>query len=286
MMLKIGEFAALTQVSIRMLRHYDELGLLKPTHVDWESGYRYYSLDQLPRLNRILALKDLGLSLGEVRLLLDDALSADEIRGILKLKQAQLRQHITEEQARLRRVENRLRYIDQEGQLPEAEIVIKQQAALHVISLSGAKWAGSLFQEAWMALKEHELTPSVRGALALYHGSMAYQRKGVRLREDWLVEAAYMVDEAVEANIQLPDKREMTVSHIPAYAQAASLISTKPDQERYLDALALWQWMAQHQYRLVAPTREIYLKRPRPPGTTDFLTEIVFPIEPIVQENS
>ena len=54
--LKIGEFSALAQVSIRTLRHYDEVGLLKPTHVEAQSGYRYYSVSQLPRLHRILAL--------------------------------------------------------------------------------------------------------------------------------------------------------------------------------------------------------------------------------------
>src|SRR5687767_871084 len=124
-MLKIGEFAALARISIRMLRHYDEMGLLKPAQVDSESGYRYYKLEQLPRLNRILALKDLGLSLEEIRWLLNDALSAEEIRGMFKLKQAQLYSLIMEEQARLRRVENRLRDIEHEGKLPENEVVIK-----------------------------------------------------------------------------------------------------------------------------------------------------------------
>jgi DNA-binding transcriptional MerR regulator len=101
-MLKIGEFAKRAQISIRMLRHYDDLGLLKPLHVDHDTGYRYYGLEQLPRLNRLLALKDLGLPRKELRLLQDNALSADEIRGLLKLRQVQLRQHINEEQERLR----------------------------------------------------------------------------------------------------------------------------------------------------------------------------------------
>ncbi|HTK05661.1 MAG TPA: MerR family DNA-binding transcriptional regulator, partial [Ktedonobacteraceae bacterium] len=57
-LLKIGEFARVGQVSIVTLRHYDQYGLLKPNALDPETGYRYYSLEQLPRLNRILALKD------------------------------------------------------------------------------------------------------------------------------------------------------------------------------------------------------------------------------------
>ena len=65
-MLKIGDFARLSQVSVVALRHYDEIGLLRPVKVDPFTGYRYYSTDQLPRLNRILALKDLGFSLEQI----------------------------------------------------------------------------------------------------------------------------------------------------------------------------------------------------------------------------
>ena len=62
-MLKIGEFARMGQVSIATLRHYDQCGLLKPNELDPDTGYRYYSLDQLARLNRILAFKELGFPL-------------------------------------------------------------------------------------------------------------------------------------------------------------------------------------------------------------------------------
>ena len=65
-MLKIGEFSKFGQVSVKALRHYDELGLLAPARIDRFTGYRYYALDQLPRLNRILAFKDLGFSLDEM----------------------------------------------------------------------------------------------------------------------------------------------------------------------------------------------------------------------------
>ena len=61
-MIRIGDFARIGQVSIVTLRHYDEIDLLKPIAVDSVTSYRYYSVSQLPRLNRILALKDLGFS--------------------------------------------------------------------------------------------------------------------------------------------------------------------------------------------------------------------------------
>jgi len=89
-MFKIGEFSKLSQVTVKTLRYYDEIGLLKPAKVDRFTSYRYYSADQLPRLNRILALKDLGLSLAQVAQLLDGDLPPAQIRGMLRLKQAEL----------------------------------------------------------------------------------------------------------------------------------------------------------------------------------------------------
>jgi DNA-binding transcriptional MerR regulator len=65
-MLKIGEFSRLSQTPVSTLRYYDDIGLLKPVSVDGFTGYRYYSADQLPTLNRITELKDLGLSLAEI----------------------------------------------------------------------------------------------------------------------------------------------------------------------------------------------------------------------------
>ncbi len=114
-MLKIGEFAKKTQVTVKTLRHYDRLGLLKPAWIDRFTGYRYYAQEQLPRLNRIMVLKDLGFTLQQTGRILQNELTVDELRGMLRLKCAELEQHIEEEQARLARVEARLRQIEHEG---------------------------------------------------------------------------------------------------------------------------------------------------------------------------
>ena len=116
-MLKIGDFSQLAQVSVRALRIYDEMGLIKPVHVDKFSGYRYYETEQLPRLNRIIALKDLGFSLEQVSHLLDGELSAEKLRGMLMMKQAEIEQELNESQLRLMRVEARLRQIEREGKV-------------------------------------------------------------------------------------------------------------------------------------------------------------------------
>jgi DNA-binding transcriptional MerR regulator len=78
-MFQIGEFSNIARVSGVLLRHYDQIGLFKPAHVNPENGYRYYTIEQLPALNRILALRDLGLALEQIKRLVHDNVSPAEI---------------------------------------------------------------------------------------------------------------------------------------------------------------------------------------------------------------
>ena len=78
-MFSIGDFARHGRVSVRMLRHYDAIGLLRPAAVDRATGYRSYEAQQLARLNRIVALKDLGFTLQQVQSILDDKVSVEEL---------------------------------------------------------------------------------------------------------------------------------------------------------------------------------------------------------------
>lgn len=112
-MLTIGTFARLAGVSVRMLRHYDQLGLLRPARVDPHSGYRLYSATQLDRANRLVALKDLAFSLDEVGTLLDSTDDTEVLR-LLQARRDDLAASIAAESDRLRRVEARLRTISQE----------------------------------------------------------------------------------------------------------------------------------------------------------------------------
>lgn len=136
-MLKIGEFSRLSMVSVKALRYYDELGLLKPTRVDEYTGYRYYSTSQLTRLHRILAMKDMGLSLEQIVFLLDKELTPEQIRGMLRLKQVELQQQLVEGQARLARVEAWLQAFEQEAIMPAYDIVLKSVVPLRVARARG-----------------------------------------------------------------------------------------------------------------------------------------------------
>jgi DNA-binding transcriptional MerR regulator len=103
-MLNIGHFARHGRVSVSMLRHYDAIGLLQPAYVDRVTGYRSYDAEQLSRLHRIVALKGLGFTLQQVRSILDDKVSVGELRGMLRLRQAELHSQIATDTAGLAQV--------------------------------------------------------------------------------------------------------------------------------------------------------------------------------------
>ena len=124
-MFRIGHFSRIAQVSIKTLRHYDEIGLLKPNHVDSETGYRLYAADQLARLHRILAMREMGLSLEQIGRALDH-LAPTRLREMLDQQRLALSQRIREEEDRLSRVEARLNLMERrKDNMPEYETVIK-----------------------------------------------------------------------------------------------------------------------------------------------------------------
>jgi DNA-binding transcriptional MerR regulator/effector-binding domain-containing protein len=135
-MFSIGEFARLGAVSVRTLRHYDEIGLLQPAQVNPDTGYRSYSASQLGELNRIIALKDLGFSLTQAGKLLS-GITIEELRGMLALRRAQLEQELDEYTTRLREVEARLRYIEGENAMPADDITVKKIPAMGVVAIGG-----------------------------------------------------------------------------------------------------------------------------------------------------
>ena len=89
-MLKIGEFSKLSRASIRMLRHYDEIGLLKPEAIDRFTGYRYYTPAQLMTIGRITSLRDMGFSLSEIAELMEHCEDRAYLEARLQVQQSRL----------------------------------------------------------------------------------------------------------------------------------------------------------------------------------------------------
>ena len=103
-MFRIGEFSRLTQVSVRMLRYYDKMGLLAPAEIDFWSGYRMYSAAQIPVLNKIVYLRDSGFQVAEIADILKNG-NDDTVVEQLDRKYLEIMGNIEAEQAKLKRIE-------------------------------------------------------------------------------------------------------------------------------------------------------------------------------------
>lgn len=133
-LLKVSEFAQLAQVTVKTLHHYDNIGLLQPASVDPFTNYRYYSIEQLPRIHRVMALRELGLSLEQIAIMLDDEVSPDEIRGMLALRRAEALQQMREARRQLSMIEFRLHMIEAEIDFPQLDILIKRLEPMRFLS--------------------------------------------------------------------------------------------------------------------------------------------------------
>lgn len=260
-MFRIGTFSQLTGVTVKALRYYDHVGLLKPAEVDRFTGYRYYTVDQIDRLNRILALKDLGLSLDEVAQVLCENPSAEELRGMLRLKQAQLRQTIAEEQARLERVEARLRQIEREGKLPAHEVVVREIAAQKVLRYREVLPNPGEIKPFFVRIGQALQSGAVEAAgpwLALYwHGEY---------REyDLDVEGAIPVGDGAPTSLPLDDERIMRAGTLPAVTVAATICRMASQADVFTANRDLCTWIDANGYTILdAPCREVYAAAPQP----------------------
>lgn len=125
---KIGLFSQVNQVTIKTLRYYDNVGLLKPAHVDEHNGYRYYTSAQLPVLHHILALRQMGFTLEEIKEVQD---GMSEEKMLLK-KKSELIRKIADDTMKLSEVESYLIQKDNEG---DYHIILKELPEIMVASM-------------------------------------------------------------------------------------------------------------------------------------------------------
>jgi DNA-binding transcriptional MerR regulator len=134
-MLKIGDFSRLTNIPIKTLRYYDEIGLLKSASVESENKYRYYGTEQLIELNKILALKDAGFSLQEINFLLRGRISRDELLDLLNGKLSVAEHELAFANRRLSNLRTRINYIQNEEIYQMVDISIKRVESILVASI-------------------------------------------------------------------------------------------------------------------------------------------------------
>ncbi|ABX41832.1 MerR family transcriptional regulator [Lachnoclostridium phytofermentans] len=151
MSFKIGEVAAMFDISTKTLRIYDRIGLLKPSSIDGESGYRYYSPNQISRLEVILNLKRVGFSLSEISLFVNGDISNNEIATIFRKKHTQLQSMVDSLEYNMELIEDMISSLKQ-GTLIQDKLTEQERAILlsRVTCLENAKLEESLTQILWL----------------------------------------------------------------------------------------------------------------------------------------
>ena len=274
-MFSTREFARIGLVSVRMLRHYESAGLLQAQHVDPLTCQRMYDADQLPRLNRILALKDLGFTLAQVRAILDAQVSEAELRGMLRLRKTELAARITTDSARLQRVEARLVTIAREGYMPGSEVITKDVEPVRIAALAAiadsyaAETLGRVIRPLQSALTDRMTAAGLSPdgpAMAFYDAIPGTGSDAVT------VHAAYPV------RGELDHADDFTIEDLPGAGPAATMIHHGPMDEVGMSFEALARWIDAHGYTSAGYVREVYLDCPAD-APDEWVTELQMTIE-------
>ena len=271
-MYTIGEFAAFGRVSVRMLRHYDEIGLLAPAHVDRRTGYRFYEPTQLAALMRIVELRAFGCSLEDAADVLGAVDQVVALRTVLEGRGRALSASIAADQAQLAEIEARLRHIEG-GTMSTTEIAYRSIAPLTVYAASAT--ASGMGPEFVSPVVDSLLGP-LEAALAA--SGAAYEEPGVfwyepdadserqRVSVSWIATGSPTPGEGYE------------VVELPAIERAATTL--------YRGAMpgigeawrAFIEAVAAAGERPDGAGREVYLEADGPQET--WVTELVIPLAP------
>lgn len=279
-MFSIGEFASIGRVSVRMLRHYDEIGLLTPAKVDPFTGYRSYTAPQLTELSRIVELKGLGLRLDEIARLLCGAADERETGRMLASARAQLETRIAADTAALARVDARLRRLNGEQVMATETTItveVREIAPQRVATLTRkapgfgpeniGPVVGPMFPEVGAALERAGLRPDGYGpAVALYASDESGDGTGA------LVTAGFVVPPGTA------DLAGVDVADLPGIGQAAVTVHRGEMSSIGESWEALVQWIHANGYELAGVCREVYWT-PGDRPQSEWVTDLVQPVQ-------
>jgi DNA-binding transcriptional MerR regulator len=275
-MFTVGEFSRLARVSKRLLRYYDEIGLLKPAHTDHLTGYRYYTAGQMPRLNRILALKDLGLSLEQIQRLLSDRISTEEMQGMLLMKKVELEQQVQEEIQRIHNIEARLQYLHDAEAGGPFDVVIKHIPAQPVLSVrtivQSLEDGVGIFGQIMSALPK-------KSGEGLFFAIM--HSDGIE-EGDLDVEIGRTIAAKTHAPVPLQSGLQLYFHELPAVDTMATFVVSGPSANLLIGYSVIGTWAETNGYRLAGLPREVALQLPQRADWSDAIAEIQYPVEAVL----
>lgn len=250
-MFRIGEFSRIAQVSIRMLRHYDQIGLLAPAHVDEQSGYRYYRADQLAEVNRILALQELGFTLEVVGRLTRQEISASEIAGMLRLERERAADDMGRLERRLSELDRRLGELTRHGDLADVDLVEKSVPPMPFLStrrrVSSMDDAAAFIYDVDDFTADHALNGDL---VAVGHGEYF---------DDSDIDIEVGVTTAASGRLAWGNDEFLEPGRLPAVDRMLSAMHRGKSEDGHRIAHAvIGAWLETHEARLAGPGREVF----------------------------
>jgi DNA-binding transcriptional MerR regulator len=272
---KIGEFSRIARVSARLLRFYDELGLLKPGVVDSATGYRYYTTSQLQRLNRILVLKDLGLSLEQIGGVIDEQASADQLRAMLLVRRSDAERALADEAARLRQIEARIAQLDTGAAGELDDVLIRAEPARRVLTvrdtLGSFVEARGIIGQLAQTVPRH-LPRDVLGTLIGITHSGEFEPDSID------VELGFVLNGEPPAVLPAVGSRVLEVRELPAVPHMAVCVRVGLPEYAHLITGKIGRFVEANGYRLAGPGREVFLRPPRADRMEESVVEMQFPV--------
>lgn len=272
-MFRIGDFSRIARVSARLLRFYDEIGLLAPGHVDPSSGYRFYTVAQLTQLHRITVLKDLGFTLEQIGDLLEAPPAADELRRMLLLRRNDIERSLAQEAQRLRHIETRIAQLDAEGSLSVDDVVERSEPARQLLSLRRTVPSFAAARGLIGELHEH-----ARHVLPRRHGGRLVAIAHAPQFDDEAldVEFGFEVDGITFA--APPPGSALLLRELPAVARMAVCVRVGPPEEAHGATGRIGRFIAANGDELDGPSREVFLQPPDPQRLHEAVVEMQFPV--------
>lgn len=271
-MFSIGEFARHGRISVRMLRHYDAIGLLQPAFVDPASGYRFYEAAQLADLNRVIALRELGFTLQQVQEVLREKVSAAEMRGMLRLRRAEIQARLQADRTQLSRVEARLLAIEDEGRVPVEGVVVKNLAPIRVAELTdvASDYQPEAITPVIQPLYRDLVARMASAGLDSTGPAIAYYEEAQEPAGAVVVHAAWQVAAEPRAD------HDFAVIDLPAMHSAATIIHHGAMDDVLPTVQALARWIDANGYQSLGYARELTVEWS--PDREKWVTELQQPV--------
>lgn len=262
-MYRIGEFSELSKTTIKTLRYYEKEGLLIPSHVDQDTGYRFYETKQLPELAKIISLRQMGLSINNIK----SILNGGSLEQILKLRKQELETEISLYNSQLLQINNLL-----EGKNMEHEVVVKELPSYTVYYKEGVV---------------KDFSDIVRFILQSA-GECKSTNPNIKCVEPDYCYVSYLDGEYKETNIKIRYTQAVTEMGIPnenikfekLNSVKAACVYHKGAYDNLRESYSfLIKWVEENGYEIAEPIRERYIDGIWNKGSEDeWLTEIQVPI--------